>query len=216
MRLIIAGSGINVYFLAKRFISKGYNVSIICDNADDCDYYSRNLKALVIHGENSDPDLLTQAEAYAADIFIGMTARDQDNLVLCQTAAAFHHIPHILAVVNDPDNEDVFSKIGIRAISNSRFLIESIESMSAIDEIKQQFSAIEGKVMLTELVVKDASQACGKALRDIVLPGGVLVASILRGEEVIVPQGGTQLQAGDLILVISQPENQAVALNSFT
>ena len=215
MRIIIAGNGITLYFLAKRFISRGWQVSIVSDSWEDCDYCTRNLKALVIHGHYSDPELILQARPYEADIFIGMTGQDQDNLVLCQMAQVFHQIPRILAVVNDPDNEDVFRKIGIKAISNSRFLIESIESMSAIDEIRQQFSVVEGRVVLTELVIAAVSAVNGKALQEIILPGGVLVASILRGDEVIIPQGKTRLQSGDRILLISQPENQAVALNVF-
>ncbi|HOH47095.1 MAG TPA: NAD-binding protein, partial [Candidatus Cloacimonadota bacterium] len=74
MRIVIAGTGIAVYFLAKRFISKGYNISIISDNLPDSEYYSRNLKALVIFGEFSDAEILDQAKAHSAEIFIGMTA----------------------------------------------------------------------------------------------------------------------------------------------
>ena len=216
MRIIIAGSGIIVYFLAKRFISKGYQISIISESQDDCDYYARNLKALIIYSESTDPENLTQAEAHTADIFIGMTMRDQDNLVLCQLAHEYYQIPHILAVVNDPDNEEAFRKMGVRAISNSRFLIESIESMSTVEDIKQQFSVVEGKVMLTDLEIKADSKVIGKLLKDISFPGSILVASIMRANEVIIPQGNTEILLGDRVLIISLPENQAVALNIFT
>ena len=216
MRIVIAGHGILVYFLAKRFISKGYQISIISNKTDDCDYYARNLKALVIQGEYIEPELMAQAEAFEADIFIGMTDRDQDNLVLCQIAQEYYQVPNILAVVNDPDNEDVFRKMGVRAVSSSRFLIESIESMSAIDDIKQQFSAVEGRIMLTELQIGQNAKVAGKMLQDISLPGGVLVASILRKDELIIPRGATQILEGDLLLIISLPDNQSVALNSFS
>ena len=212
MRIIIAGNGIIVYFLAKRFISKGYQVSIISSDETDCDYYTRNLKALVIQGTSTDPELLRQAGALFAEIFIAMTDRDQDNLVFCQLARTWFQIPHILAVVNDPDNEEVFSRLGIRAISSGRFLLEAVESMSALETIKQQFSVVEGRITLTELEISPASAAVGKALREITLPGSVLVASILRGDEVIIPRGDTRIEAGDRILVISLPDNQAVAL----
>jgi len=216
MRIIIAGSGVTVYFLAKRFISKGYQISIICDNPADCDYYARNMKALVICGESTDPELLNQSLAHETEIFIGMTQRDQDNLVLCQMAREYYQIPRILAVVNDPDNEEVFRKIGVKAISNSRFLIETIDSMSALDDIKQQISVVEGKVMLTELEIQDDSRVAGKRLMDITLPMGVLVATILRNDDVIVPQGSTTILARDRILIISLPDNQAMALNIFS
>ncbi len=216
MRIVIAGTGIAVYFLAKRFISKGYSISIISDNLPDSEYYSRNLKALVIHGEFSDAEILTQAQAHSAEIFIGMTARDQDNLVLCQMAKEFCQIPRILAVVNDPDNEEVFRKIGIRAISNCRFLIETIENMSDLDDIKQQISVVEGKVIITEMEIQADSRVVGKTLSQISIPMSVLITTIIRGDEVIIPQGSTSIMAMDRILILTLPDNQAIALKLFS
>lgn len=216
MRIIIAGSGVTIYYLAKRFISKGYQISIISNQHEDADYYARNLKALVIAGDPSDPEILSQAKAFEAEIFVSMTNRDQDNLVACQMARQYYQIPRILAVVNDPDNEEVFSKIGVKAISNSRFLIETIESMSTLDEIKQQISLVEGKVMLTELVVSPASKVVGKMLHEIQIPYSALIASVLRDDEVIIPRGNTMIMKGDRLLIITLPENHSLVLNIFS
>ena len=215
MRIVIAGTGITVYFLAKKFASKGYNISIISDSLVDCEYYSKHLKALVINGKFSDPELLTQAQAHTAEIFIGMTSRDQDNLVLCQMAKEFYQIPRILAVVNDPDNEEVFSKIGIRAISNCRFLIETIENMSDLDTIKQQISVVEGKVIITEMEISADARVVGKSLSQIPIPMSVLITTIIRGEDVIIPQGSTVIEAKDRLLILCLPDNQSVALRIF-
>lgn len=45
----------------------------------------------------------------------------------------------------------------------------------------------------------------GKAIRDIGLPGGVLVAVILRGQETIVPRGDVILVAGDTLVLGAEP-----------
>jgi trk system potassium uptake protein TrkA len=216
MRIILTGSGIAIYFLAKRFISKGYQISIITDNEADADYYSRNLKALVLLGSVSDIGLLGEAQGKIADIFIGMTQRDQDNLVICLMAREYFQIPHILSVVNDPDNEEIFSKLGVRAVSNSRFLIESIESMSSLEDIRQQISLVEGRVIVTEVEVQAEAKATGKMLREIEIPYNALVATVLRGEEVIIPRGSTQILAGDRILLITQPDTHSQVLRIFT
>ena len=216
MRIVIAGTGITVYFLAKRFTSKGYSVSVISDNLPDSEYYTKNLKALVINGSFSDPDLLTQAQAHSAEIFIGMTSRDQDNLVLCQMAKEFYEIPRILAVVNDPDNEAAFARMGIRAISNCRFLIETIDNMSAMDEIKQQISVVAGKVIITEMEISEQSRVVGKSLSQITIPMSVLITTIIRGEDVIIPQGSTTIEAKDRLLILCLPDNQSVALRIFS
>ena len=46
----------------------------------------------------------------------------------------------------------------------------------------------------------------GTALREAPLPAGVLVVSVKRGAEKIVPHGHTVLQQGDLLTVVGPPE----------
>jgi len=215
MKVLIAGSGITVYFLAKRFISKGYSLSIISHDPDDCDYYSRYLKALVINGDSTDPEILDQAEVHLTDILIGMTSRDQDNLAVCQLAKLYYKVPRILAVVNDPDNEEVFRKLGIKAVSSSNFLIQSLDTLTVLDEIKQQISVVEGKVIMTELEITPQSKCAGLMLKDIIMPMSSLVTCILRGEEVIVPRGNTQILPGDHVFIITLPDNHSVVLSIF-
>ena len=50
------------------------------------------------------------------------------------------------------------------------------------------------------------SYLIGKAVRDIGLPPGCLVAVIHRGEETIIPRGDTILANGDLLTIIGEPD----------
>jgi potassium/hydrogen antiporter len=59
---------------------------------------------------------------------------------------------------------------------------------------------------LIELTVADSSSARGRAIMDLGLPSGALVVSINRAEEALVPGGGTVLEAGDRVLVLSEEE----------
>lgn len=213
MKIIISGTGISVYFLAKRFISKGYHITLISDVMDDCDYYARYLKATVIYGDCTDPDILNQAKVHDADLFIAMNDKDQNNLVSAQMASIYYKIPRILAVVNDPDNESIFAKLGIKAISGTKFLIEIIDNLSVLDEIKQQTPMVEGRVLITEVVVTEQSKCVGQALRDIVIPYSALISCILRLDDVIIPRGNTVILSGDRLLLITMPDTHNFVLN---
>ncbi|HNQ43031.1 MAG TPA: NAD-binding protein [Candidatus Cloacimonadota bacterium] len=216
MKAIIAGSGITVYFLAKRFVSKGYSLVIISNVPEDCDYYSRYLKALVIKGDCTDPEILKQGDVHSANILIGMTTRDQDNLAVCQLAKLYYKVPRILAVVNDPDNAEVFSKLGIRAVSSCNFLIQSLDTLTVLDEIKQQISVVEGKVMMTELEITHKAKCAGMYLKDITLPMSALVICIMREDEVIIPRGNTKIMIHDRVFLITLPDNHSVVLGIFS
>ena len=62
------------------------------------------------------------------------------------------------------------------------------------------------KSELAEVRVPPGSQAEGKSLLDLKLPGGVLVVLIHRGEDVIVPRGSTVIEPGDVLLVLAEAD----------
>ena len=65
----------------------------------------------------------------------------------------------------------------------------------------------EAPVQFIQFTVPLTHPWCGRAVRELVLPPGALLISLQRGEEQIVPGGGTRLQRGDrLILAALEPE----------
>lgn len=59
---------------------------------------------------------------------------------------------------------------------------------------------------IVEATVMPNSYAVGKQILDLHLPPGVLVALIGRDREVIVPNGGTVIEVGDHLLLVTRPE----------
>ena len=47
----------------------------------------------------------------AAVVVLAVTPNDQDNLVACQLASRLYGVPRSIALVNAPDNEEVFKKL---------------------------------------------------------------------------------------------------------
>lgn len=59
---------------------------------------------------------------------------------------------------------------------------------------------------LTEIVVPDNSTAINKRILDLALPEGALVVLISRGDDFIVPNGGTVINTGDRLLLLADKE----------
>lgn len=57
---------------------------------------------------------------------------------------------------------------------------------------------------LVELKVEPCSPLAGKCLRDAVFPSGTLVVMLKRGSNVLIPNGETQLRAGDRLVLSTQ------------
>ncbi|MBN2414661.1 NAD-binding protein [bacterium] len=216
MNVIIVGAYQTVYYLCRLFLSKGYRVTIINRHHEECERLAHNVKATVVHGDGSDPQILEDAHAHTADVILAITPNDQDNLLICQLGFTHFHIPQTLAVVNDPDNERVFKELGVPAISFTRVISLMIEQKTAFTDITNLFSIGEGKINVTEIILKTSSPVVGKSLQKIGLPKGSLIASILREEHPIVPDGSTQLLGKDRIIIITLPENHGQALRILT
>jgi cell volume regulation protein A len=58
---------------------------------------------------------------------------------------------------------------------------------------------------IVEYVVAQDSRAARLRVRDLALPDGVLIAMIVRGEEVLPPRGSTQVLPGDHVFVLLRP-----------
>ena len=212
MRVILLGGGETVetiYFLARLFVRRGYDVTIVDPYPAEAEMLSRRVKATVLLGDGSDPAVLEEAGARKADLLLSLTPQDPDNLVACQIAQKLYGVPRTLALVNDPENEDVFRRLGITEVFSSTKVIGSlIEGRTVFDEITQLFPADEGRLYVTEVVLGREAPVIGRSIQELDLPADSLVAAIIRNGQVIVPGGQDRLLVADRLIVIALPEHQ--------
>ncbi len=209
MRIILIGGGKIVYFLARQFIGEGYHVTIINRDPQDARELAQRTRATVVLGEGSSPERLGEAGAMRADVVLALTEHDQDNLIACQLAKRLYGVRRTLALVNDPDNEDLFQKLGVGvAFSATRVIASLIEQQTNFDDITRLMPIANGRVNVTDLHLHPGAPSIGKTLQEIPLSEGSLVACIVRNEEVLVPRGATRLQAEDHLILISHPEHE--------
>jgi len=112
-----------------------------------------------------------------------------------------------IAVVHQPDFAPLVRKLGIdhavtprASIANRVLRVVHQKNVSTLAVLE------EGDVEIIELTVDGNSSIHGRALKDVRLPRGALVATILRGEKVIVPKGDAVIQSGDSIVLIASAE----------
>ncbi|MBN1360216.1 MAG: NAD-binding protein [Sedimentisphaerales bacterium] len=217
MHTVIVGGGKLVYFLSRTFLAKGYQVTLVNRSEAECRWLARQSKATVVFGDGSDPRILQEAGAATAEAVLAATPNDEDNLVICQLASLRFGVPRTLALVNDPDNEATFQKLGVTTAFSTTHLVSSlIEQRAGFEEITAMTSVAEGKVNVTEVLVRPTSPVAGRALVDVQLPANSLIACILRDSEAIVPRGSTILNPMDRLIVITLPENHGQVLRALT
>lgn len=216
MKVLIVGSGQMLFFLCRNFTSKGYEVVVINRDRQECASLARQLTALVVYGDGSDATTLKEAGAMGADVVLAITSHDQDNLVICQLASLQFGVPRAVALANDPENAEVFQKLGVSAFSTTHIIGSLIAQRASLDQITNLLPVAEGRVNITEIVVDAGFPVADRLLKEIDLPENALVAVVIRDQEAIVPRGATRLLAGDRVVLITLPENHGPTLKAFT
>lgn len=209
MRVILVGGDKTVYFLARQFVRRKYHVTIINRDPVRGRELAEHTKATVVLGDGTDASRLEEAGARQADAVLALTTHDPDNLVICQIASRRFGVPRTVALVNDPDNEDVFQRLGVNvAFSATRIIGSLIEQETDFDNITTLMPLARGRINITDVRIDGDSPSVGKSLIELDLAADSLVACILRKDDVIVPRGNATIEANDHLILISDPHNE--------
>lgn len=208
MFIIICGAGKVGSSLAHTLSKEKQNkVVLIEQSLELCQRLAGELNAIVIHGDACEPGYLEEAQANHADVVVAVTGDDEDNLVICQLAKKQFSVRRTVARVNDPRNEYTFTKLGVDVpVNATNVLAQVINQEVSLDEITTVLKLKQGKLSIVQATVSKQSALSKHMLKDITMPHGCILVSVLRKEEIIVPQGSTRLEPGDEILAVTSPE----------
>lgn len=217
MKIIIVGGGNNVYFLTKVFISKGYDVTIINSDKEECIKLARIYNIVTVHGDATKPYILEDAGASYTDLVISLTGKDQNNLVICQISEKIFKVKKTFAVVNDPNNVEIFKKLGVDTVISTTDIISSlIEQKISIEDIINLIPIEEGKVINLEIEILENSPVIDKKLKDISMPEDSIVGCIIRDKNPVIPNGNTTIFLHDKLIVLCLPRVQSKVMERIT
>lgn len=204
MKIIIAGGGDLGYYLAKTMLGRGHDVNLIEISFERATDISTRIDEPVTYGNATEIKCLEHAGTKGADVFIAVTGRDEDNLIACQLAKRTFSVEKTIARSNNPRNVDVLRRLGVDyVLCDSEILARVIEQEADSAGAYLVATINHGDSGIYEYVIGTDSPICGKAIVNIELPGSSLIVSIVRGRETIIPRGGTQILAGDKVVVLS-------------
>lgn len=196
-------------FLAGMLASRGHAVTVIEKDAKTCWELATSIDAIVIRGDACDHRYQEEAEMGRADVFAAVTGDDDDNLVACQLARTSFAVPRLVARVNDPRNERIFTAMGIDAVSSTGIIARLIESMTTAGDVTTLHALHGGRLAMVEVDIPPLDcPACERPVGELGLPHGCVLISITRGEEVFVPHGKTRILPGDEVVALTFVEEE--------
>jgi len=214
MYILIVGAGKIGYFLAKRLYQGKHTISIVDKERAICEEVAKDLDVLVVNGDACDPKILEEAGIERADVLAAVTGDDEDNLIICQLAKERFGLQRTVGRVNNPDNEHVFSELGIDVpVDSTKIIAKIIEEEVSFSDFVNLMSFKRGKLSIVRVDLPKDAPVINKELKDIALPKDAVLVSILRGEEVILPRGDTVLKPGDDVIALTLIGNEPQLLN---
>jgi trk system potassium uptake protein TrkA len=209
MRAIIAGGGNVGRHLAFDLVERGHEVTLIEQEPGPAAKAERSAKGVeVIMGDACELWVLEKASIQTADVVVAATGDDEDNLVISLLAKQEYSVPRVLARVNHPKNEWLFTEQwGVdAAVSPPHILTSLVEEAITVGDLVRILPLDRGQASLVELTLPDDSPNIGRALYELRLPPDCAIVAILREGHVVIPQPETVLGSGDEVIVLTAPE----------
>ncbi|MBI4842680.1 MAG: TrkA family potassium uptake protein [candidate division NC10 bacterium] len=205
MLAVIIGGGRGGSYLARDLQTQGYRIKVVDRRPEVVARLRQEIGGDVICGDGCSPQILDQVGVSKADLVVALTHNDEDNLVVCRLAKHHFHVPRVIARVNNPLNEWLYTKDwGVDvAISQVHLTSKVIEEEIGLGELVTLLKLNRGEAALVELRLPDTSPCRGKAIREVNLPSDAVIVSVIRAGKLVIPRGDTVFEAGDEILAVS-------------
>lgn len=202
MKIIIIGGGTTGLTLAN-LLGEEHDVTIVEGDEELAKEIADKTHALVVQGDGGDISVLKEANLAEADAIIS-TADDKTNLMVCQIAKS-EEIKRIVTLVNDPKNEELFTKLGIsHLVSAVGTNVTAIKRMLyQVGDARIIAQLGQGEVQIVELIISEESPLIGKPMEI----KNASIAAIYRSGELLIPKKDSFFEKGDLLVVVTKTKN---------
>ncbi|HYZ10263.1 MAG TPA: TrkA family potassium uptake protein [Actinomycetota bacterium] len=209
MRIVVAGAGNIGRHLAFDLLERGHQVVVIEQDPGVLERAQQDAPGVsFVLGDACEPWVLDKAEVRSCDVMVAATGDDEDNLVISLLSKQEYGVPHVVARVNHPKNEWLFTEAwGVDVpMSPPHVLTALVEEAVTVGDLVRLLKLERGQVTLVELTIDETAPVAGRPIYELRLPQDSAIVAVLRRGHVVIPQPETQLVAGDEILAIATQE----------
>ncbi|MBI3135174.1 MAG: TrkA family potassium uptake protein [Bacteroidetes bacterium] len=206
MHLLIIGAGRTGKHVIQSSVEDKHDVYVIEKDPQVAAWVSTHFDCVVINADATNLESLKEAKAEKADAIIVTTNDDAVNMLVILLGQQLG-IKRLVSSVNNEDHFPIFEKLGIDTVEspyrlNGRFLYRAIQGPSV-----KEFLDLGDGVEIVELIVSPKSVVNNKLIKELnktrALPKDTRIIVIKRDDQIIIPEGETQILAGDVVAALA-------------
>lgn len=212
--IMIVGGGRTGYYLADALSRKRFCVKLIEENPGRADELADVLPAVTVAcGNGTRHELLLEEGIEAMDAFVALTDVDEENMVV----SMFANKKRVKKTITQIQSDDLYTMLDELGIANnvspqnivaSRILsyVRALAN-SRGSNILTLYRLVNNQVEALEFSAKKPERIYDRPLKELTTKKNCLIACIIRGSEVIIPNGDSRIRLGDNVVVVTTHKN---------
>lgn len=211
--MIVGGSRIG-YYLASALSKKKYSIKLIENNPATAHELAELLpRVSIICGNGTQHDLLLEEGIESMDVFVSLTDIDEENMI----ASMFANKKKVKKSITKIKSDDLYGMLDELGIQNNVSpkhivagrIISYIRALANArgSNVLNMYQLVDNRIEALEFSAKKYEQIYDKPLRELKIKKGCLIASIIRENEVIIPNGNSEIKLGDNVVVVTTHKN---------
>ena len=212
MRVIIVGAGEVGTHLAKLLSEEEMEISLLDESRERLGFLDADYDMLTKVGSPTSIHDLLDIGVKNVDLFIAVTPVETENITSClianqlgakRTLARIDNYEYLL-----PGNKGLFEQMGLNHLIYPEVLAANeIEESLRTNWMRFHLSLCHGAMELCVVKVREGAAVVNKTFQSgIYNHGRFRIVAIKRESETIIPRGGDQVMAGDVVYVVCNRE----------
>ena len=209
-KVMIMGGGRIAVYLTRMLEESGIAVTVVEKDRERCEALCDLIpKAHIVCGDATRSDVLLEDGLSSTDAFVALTGEDGDNIVTSLYARSCS-VSKIVTKVNREHFSELLENSGLDSVVTPKEIVaqQIARYVRAMDNslgssMETLYRVADGKVEALEFKVGEDAKCIGKPLKQLKLKKNILVAGIIRGSKCLIPDGSTEIQAGDHAVIVT-------------
>jgi trk system potassium uptake protein len=209
VRIFVIGAG-QVGSTIVEALHDEHELTVVDQDGTRLEALSSRFDIATVEGNGASRRVLEDAQLAGSDLLIACTSRDEVNIIASIFCRAL--TPETRTIVRTGNEEylDVWKQRQLDVdwvVSSEREAALAVSQTIGVPTARLTDLFADGQVQIVELDVQEpAVGIVGRPLREAELPADSKVASIIRGDAIVLPRGEETIHPGDRIVVIGSPK----------